>query len=444
MDKNKILANVDNLTAGQLFSFIESGIVNLDEIVKTGNLGLDKRRSILALIANLEEKDQAAWNTACNGNENDLNDYISRFPAGKYIREAKEKIRNFENIRSQALGNKQRVLQNIRNNLNFYDPDQIKGFLANGTITEADLFSLGIPQNVISSIYNIRTPTLKLENTPFTIPDGFTEVYFWGIPGSGKTCALAAILNTLNSSGSIEIPQSSGYDYTNRLINIFNNDLAYLPTTTNFRNTQYLPFTIREANERKARSVSLIELSGEIFNCFFTKVAGLPFKSTDHETTFNAVETFLRTNNPKIHFFFVDYETGNKTDADGLTQLNYLQAATTYFANPSNKIFDRTTQAIYIVLTKSDMLNGEKENRREETRRYLTSERVIAFVNVLKEKCVRYGINGGNLDFIPFSLGKVFFQQICEFDKETSKDVIKKFTEKIRAERNTIFDIFNR
>ena len=119
MDKNKILANVDNLTAGQLFSFIESGIVNLDEIVKTGNLGLDKRRSILALIANLEEKDQAAWNTACNGNENDLNDYISRFPAGKYIREAKEKIRNFENIRSQALGNKQRVLQNIRNNLNF-------------------------------------------------------------------------------------------------------------------------------------------------------------------------------------------------------------------------------------------------------------------------------------------------------------------------------------
>jgi hypothetical protein len=444
MDKNKILANVDNLTAGQLFSFIESGIVNLDEIVRTGNLGLDKRRSILALIANLEEKDQATWNTACNGNENDLNDYISRFPAGKYIREAKEKIRNFENIRSQALGNKHKVLQDIRNNLNFYDPDQIKGFLVNGTITESDLFSLGVPQNVIRSVYNVITPPLKLEKTPNTIPDGFTEVYFWGIMGSGKTCALAAILSTLNSSGLIEIPQSSGFDYTNRLITIFNNDLAYLPTTTNFRNTQYLPFTIREANERNARSVSLIELSGEIFNCFYTKVAGLPFKSNDHETTFNAVETFLRTKNPKIHFFFVDYENGNKTDIDGLTQLNYLQAATTYFANPNNKIFDKTTQAIYIVLTKSDMLNGEKENRREEAKKYLTSERLISFVNVLKEKCVRFGINGGNLEFIPFSLGKVFFQQICEFDKETSKDVIRKLMEKIRAERNTIFDLFNK
>jgi hypothetical protein len=90
------------------------------------------------------------------------------------------------------------------------------------------------------------------------------------------------------------------------------------------------------------------------------------------------------------------------------------------------------------------MLNGEKENRREEAKKYLTSERLISFVNVLKEKCVRFGINGGNLEFIPFSLGKVFFQQICEFDKETSKDVIRKLMEKIRAERNTIFDLFNK
>ena len=228
MDKNRILANVDNLSAEQLFSFVKDGILTLNEIVSTGNLSLDKRRIILTLITNLEEKDQEAWDTARSGNENNLKDYIYLFPAGKYVSDAEAKIRNIENIRLQAQGNKQKVLQNIRNNFNSYDPDQVKGFLANGTITEDDLFSLGIPQNVISSIYNVRTPTLKLENTPFTIPDGFTEVYFWGIPGSGKTCALAAILNTLNSSGSIEIPQSSGYDYTNRLINIFNNDLAFL------------------------------------------------------------------------------------------------------------------------------------------------------------------------------------------------------------------------
>lgn len=444
MDKNKILANVDNLTADQLFSFIKSGIINLDEIVKTGNLGLDKRRSILAQLEKLAESDDGAWKTACTGNEMDLKNYISSFPSGKYINEAEEKIKNFDNIRSQALGNKQRVLQNIRNNLNFYDPDQIKGFLAIGTITEQDLISLGIPQNVIVSIYNVKTPTLKLENTPFTIPVGFTEVYFWGIPGSGKTCALAAIMSTLYSDGLIDILPGNGYDYTTKLINIFKEDLAYLPQPTNFRNTQYLPFTFKEASESKARSVSLIELSGEIFNCFYTKVAGLPFKSDEHETTFNAVELFLRTKNPKIHFFFVDYETSNKSDADGYTQLNYLQAATAYFSNPRNKIFDKTTQAIYIVLTKSDMLNGEKENRREEAKRYLTSERVINFVNVLKAKCVSYGINGGNLEFIPFSLGKVYFQQVCEFDKETSKDVIKKFQEKIKAEKHTIFDIFNK
>jgi hypothetical protein len=443
MDKNRILANVDNLSAAQLFSFIKDGIVTLTEIVSTGNLSLDKRRIISTLISKLEEEDQEAWDTARIGNENDLKDYISRFPAGKYVSDAEAKIRNIENIRLQAQGNKQKVLQDIINNKN-NDPDKIKGFLSNGTITEQDLLSLSIPRNVISSIYNVKTPPLNLENTPFTIPDGCTEVYFWGIMGSGKTCALAAILNTLNSSGLIEIPQSSGFDYTNRLINIFNNDLAYLPTTTSFRNTQYLPFTIREPNDKKARSVSLIELSGEIFNCFYTKVAGLPFKSDAHETTFNAVETFLRTRNPKIHFFFVDYENGNKTDNDGLTQLNYLQAATTYFANPNNRIFDRTTQAIYIVLTKSDMLNGDKVNRREEARKYLTSERLISFVNVLKEKCVRFGINGGDLEFIPFTLGKVYFGQICEFDNETSNDVISKLMEKIKPDRSTIFDVFNK
>jgi hypothetical protein len=318
----------------------------------------------------------------------------------------------------------------------------LRTYLNNGTISRRYLINSGIPNNIIGLLDNIVSPKLELGKTPDSIPDDYTEVYFWGIPGSGKTCALSAILSTAEKLGYLEIAQGPGYDYMNRLKNIFVKSVAFLPPPSPVETTQYLPFVLNKDNDRP-RSVSLIELSGEIFQCFYHQIAGTPNKLSDtHKTTFNSLICFLKGTNRKIHFFFVDYERENNPDTDGYTQADYLQAAATFFKN--NDVFGRSTDAIYLVITKSDLMPGPKNERINKISEYLSDHNFKAFVNSLKARCEQNGINAGNLTAIPFSLGKVYFQQICELDRDDAKKIIGILLERIPPKRTSILDVFNR
>ena len=160
------------------------------------------------------------------------------------------------------------------------------------------------------------------------------------------------------------------------------------------------------------------------------------------------MNNFLSSNNRKIHFFFIDYDRENRPDGNGLTQSNYLEAASTYFNN--NKVFGNSTDAIYVVLTKSDLLideNGNKvnnENRLEYAKRHLNSENYISFINTLKTICKKHSINAGKLTVEPFSLGKVYFQDICNFDGSTADNIVQILMDRIPVSRKSFFDVFNK
>lgn len=272
MEKSKILANVSSMTAEQLFEEIKQGNVTFTEVDNTGELSPAKRKKIKDLEAEDEKKDDEAWERARYGNEMMLSDYITKFPNGKYVEEAKEKIKYLEQARKAAQAKKQKVIENITNNTNSYSPDEIKEFLQNGTLTESDLESCNIPWVFVDAINNIRAPKLNLGKIPESIPVGYTEVYFWGIRGSGKTTALAAVLNMAERLGYLELAMGPGYDYMTQLKNIFADKIAFLPPPSPVETTQYLPFTLKKENERYCRSISLIELSGEVFQCFIKKM----------------------------------------------------------------------------------------------------------------------------------------------------------------------------
>ena len=288
---------------------------------------------------------------------------------------------------------------------------------------------------------------MKLGKTPESIPEGFTEVYLWGIPGSGKTCALSAILGTAERMGLLALGSGEGRGYAMKLKNIFDVDedsnYAILPPPTPLEKTQYLPFTLRKKNESDARSVSLIELSGEIFKCF-TFLANnsdsdqqLPSQIED---TFNTLTNYLQSKNRKIHFFFIDYDKGNKVDEDGIRQSDYLDAARLYFEE--NHIFDRTTDAIYIVLTKSDLLRCLPENLLNETRNYMTN-RFDSFINTMRNICQR-NVAGGQLYFEPFSIGEVFYKGICKFDESASKRIIEILMNRIQPAKKNLLEFLNK
>ena len=444
MEKQKVLANVSNLTAEQLFDEIKIGNVTFDELRETGNLDPVKRNKIKEFQTKLDEGDETAWERSRYGNESSLSDYITNFPSGKYVQQAKEKIQFLEQARSQSQAAKHAIFEKIHSNPNSFSPEQILGYLRNNTITENELRNCGIPDNIIEKIHNINTPRLQLGDTPNSIPEGYTEVYFWGIPGSGKTCVLASILSTAEKNGILDIAIGPGYDYMTRLKNIFLTENAVLPAPSPVELTQYLPFTLKKNNEKFSRSVSLIELSGEIFQCFYFKNAGMPLPSQSHHDTFESLNGFLKGNNRKIHFFFIDYDKENKPDANGYTQSNYLQAASTYFSKPENKVFGKSTDAVYIVLTKSDLMPGSHEERIANAKEHLNKQNFSAFINTLKDTCRKNSINAGKLTVEPFSLGKVYFQKICDFDNSSAIKILDILIERIAPNRKSILDVFNK
>ena len=452
MEKKEILNRIEDFTAQQLFDFIQQGIVTLDELRGTGNLDNSLRKAIVALQTAGDKEDDNAWEQARYGNESVLADYITKFPTGKHVKEAKERIDDLRRQREEIIAQKQGVLDRIRHNPNSYSPNQIKGFLNNGTFTQSELRDYcNIPQSAIDNLDNIRTPQLQLGNTPTSIPDGYTEVYFWGGTGSGKTCALGAVLQMAEQKGYLNIATGSGYNYAYQLKNIFSNDGGandYLPAPSPIETTQYLPFTLKNPAEKVSRSVSLIELSGEIFKCFFYKNAGQQLPTQSHEDTFNSLNTFLNSNNRKVHFFFIDYDRENKPDGSGLKQSDYLAAASTYFKN--NQVFGKTTDAIYIVLTKSDLLFDENDNpvtgynnRVDYAKKYLNAQNYQAFINTLKDSCKKYSINAGRLTVEPFSLGKVYFKEICDFDGSSAENIVEILMERIAGSKKSILDVFN-
>lgn len=442
MDKEQILNNVDNLTAKQLFDYICNGAhITLEDLKKTGLLDASKRKAIQSLIDKAYKEDDDAWHSIeFSTKEMDFRNYITNFPAGRHVGSAKSEIQKLRDDVKSKLDAKQHILNQLRNKSGGFTPSEINEYLINETLSQDDLLSHGIPEEIINQLGNVKDPQLNLGQPPTSIPDGYTEVYFWGIPGSGKTCALGAILNTAEREGLLEIATGPGYNYMTQLKNIFAEEYSTLPAPSPTDITQYLPFVLRK-EKQKPRSVSLIELSGEIFECFYHHNAKLPFPSQTHQDTFDTLLDFLEGSNRKIHFFFVDYEKENTLNNAGYTQGDYLSAAATFFKD--NDVFGKSTDAIYIVLTKSDLMDCAESERDAGAVKYLKENHFSAFINSLKARCQQHSINGGKLTVEPFSLGEVFLKKFCKIDRTSSLKIIDILYNRIRSNSKSVLDIFN-
>ena len=131
------------------------------------------------------------------------------------------------------------MLQEIKENINKYTPDEIINKLSQDVLYDL-CNELEIDSEIIT---NYTPPPLRFNDIPKNekdIPLGYTDVFFWGIPSSGKTCALSAILSTIKKDYSIEEPDCEpkfGSTYRTSLINIFRNETGNLPARSE---SQYL------------------------------------------------------------------------------------------------------------------------------------------------------------------------------------------------------------
>ena len=318
------------------------------------------------------------------------------------------------------------LLELIRQDHNLLSSAACNDIISRGILNRNDLSKCGIDNGFINKMLtNARSQNFEPARPLQTIAEPCTEVYFWGIPFSGKTCALGAILSAAKNGLAARsmIPDNScqGFGYMNRLSTNFSpGRICRLPGGTPVTSTYEMRFDL-EDQEHKIHHVACIDLAGELFTCMFMKDAGEQMRE-DQKQALETLHNILlenRSNNRKIHFFVIEYGA-EKRIYNGLPQAEYLNSAAAHLN--SIGLFDSNTDAIYVLISKVD--NASYEGSLEEHLLKYMTKNYLGFYNNLLLICKEHGINKGRVKIVPFSIGNVCFKDYCQFDATSATKMV--------------------
>ena len=433
--------------------------------------------------------DDDVWNGVNKESIDELQNFILHFPQSQYYAEASRKLRDLK--REQYLGVDIRALTKqikaIRTDARINDPDRaiynkIVGFIntnkisvddlllaikndnnfINGTVANllyengiiSDFSGAGIDEDFIAHMMsNVTTQQFPTPNPISRITKSpCTEVYFWGIPSSGKTCALGAILSCANSGRVAKSmqrdPDCQGFGYMTRLANLFktNGTVGTLPEGTAISSTYEMGFILEDEKGRE-HPITCIDLAGELVRCMYKQAAGEPL-TAEQESVLKTMTNILidnRTQNRKIHFFVIEYGAEDR-EYEGLPQRDYLEAAVAYIQRTG--IFKKDTDGLYLLITKVDKAKAVgREDLKEKLRAYI-ADNYQGFFNGLKKICKDNYINNGEVEIQPFTLGSVCFQDYCKFKDDNAAAVVRTLLKRSYSYKpgkmNRIMNIFKK
>lgn len=333
------------------------------------------------------------------------------------------------------------LLDMLKADNNILRASVINMLLANDCLDVDDFAEIGIKSDFVSHLVSGE----KAQS--FTIPRKLekinklssTEIYFWGIPSSGKSCALGAILSVAgNGHVAKSMSQDNdcqGYGYMTRLAELFKTDgkVGTLPEGNAIYSTYEMSFDLEDV-DGAVHHLTCVDLAGELIRCMYKSDANEDMSDDEMDAldTLTRVLIDNRSKNMKIHFFVLEYGADDRK-YEGLTQSVYLNGALRYIERTG--IFKDDTNAIYLMITKVDKAKAEKGQLSTVLREYI-SEHYRGFYNGLVKICRDCEINGGNVEIVPFSLGKVCFQDYCLFDERPAANVVRKLLERTKGFKN--------
>lgn len=345
--------------------------------------------------------------------------YVDSYPHGLHTSEANKRIAEL------MTEQKERIIRALSEDRNAYHLNYIKAC----GITVDDLKgkikdSKGQVRDEVLKSWDDIPEVLLMDTMPTHLPQGVPEVYVWGLPRSGKTCALTAIFSMANMMGSLEPCNGYAKELATLFIPKREKPAVCLPIGSAIDLNRYIPITLDEkVTVRKGRETikrhdfSIIEISGDIFECFMCELMSEPFNHRNQEETCRRLKSYLQnTDNPKYHFFIIDSHPTQKS-------VEMLQRAAMYFRKSG--IFNMTTREINLIVTKSDLLSSNRKQWLECAMHHVEHHYAF-FANTLKRIVSRdgLGLTDGRLRVIPFSIGEVFFQDLCIFNPESAKILV--------------------
>lgn len=320
---------------------------------------------------------------------------------------------------------KQEFMQALAHNHNLVSASVMHRLVQEGIVNYYDLQLTGIDAAFIQKMMsNELTVPMPMPEELDGIPRQSTEIYFWGIPSSGKSCALGAILSVANS-GNVTYAmdmdtQSQGYGYMNRLINLFRpGEVGALMGGTPVTAFYEMGFNLINSDKRVV-PITCIDMAGELMRSMYKYNARETLEEKD-ENMLDIMQRVLvdkRTGARKLHIFVIEYGAENRK-YDGLPQKTYLGGALSYIKDTG--IMRKDTDGIYIMVSKADKMPNPS---RDALVGYVR-ERYQGFYNQLESICRMNEINAGKVEILAFSLGDVCFRDFCRFDPRPAENALR-------------------
>lgn len=300
---------------------------------------------------------------------------------------------------------KQKLLKKIKD-----DKIEVKDIISSindtKTITYEDLIEIGLSEKNINSIKFYaskgREATIfkKIEDLPPMGPNR-TDVYFVGLPRTGKSTMLAGLLYMAYRTG-ILLPdtyQVDGAVYQNQIISDLRRGV--LPRATAEGSFNYIAMSLKDA-QNKNHPLNVVEVPGELYKTIY------------YNNNVNELLTYLSNKNKKILIFTIDSMIHeNMDDFEGaLDQSLVYVNIINMFKN--NRILEQT-DAIYLIVNKFDTLKANRyknDNRPDEdiALEFLETEfrSLITNCKDAREKCK----NKFKIRILPYSIGSISFKYI--------------------------------
>ena len=427
-------------------------------------------------IAKRDEFDENQWKNTDIEDVQHLLCYIDLFPKGYYIEKAKAMlgaidewsgVKNSGDIfivfyyiknhpESPYRGKANCLLMDLkhpeicrmRHEPNRYEVSRLQDLVKLDIFTKNELISEGVmTENVWDTLNNIAVkndlPDIyeAMQNSEVECLEGGTDVYFFGLPYTGKTCILQGLLCT--TSLQVDLSSSSG-PYAEALRQYTDYGMAS-PCTLDDSVTTLKTMIMTDVHTPIEHKVNFVEMSGSHF-------LNMVEDNSEHskEENNSDIAHLLHNDNRKVFFLIIDptinniklnreYDEYDEQTGKKIHRLKYavlsqkilMQKIVYIFQDPAYSDIMRKVDSIHIIITKADTF-GERLQRREKALDYFNNHYAMNIVPPLTEVCRNYNINS-NSDYRPklftFSLGKFYVGGLYEYDSTDSELLVHTISE---------------
>ena len=284
--------------------------------------------------------------------------------------------------------------------------------LNRGVIMDQDLLGMGLSYDFIERLkaYSQVLPIFPSQDQLPPLRQNSTDIYFLGMPSSGKSTMLAALFSYCNSAGIMRnvVDNSFGNKYKNQLV--LGMAQGHLPNSTPTEFINFIPVNMKYPGAAEDQQLNFLDMAGEKFKSV----------ANGGMSEFQKYREYLSNQNNKGLIFVIDFFANNRVEC--LRQDQNLQEVLALIEK-----FDilKKTDAVYLVVTKADLFPSE--NRQKFADDYIDFN-YRNFLNACLEAKRKYNFE---LKSFPFAIGPTRFSYLLEDCNPVSNRYLEIYPKKL-------------